>query len=208
MVRIDDSAVVWRKGTGPDLILAMHGFGADERDLAGIAPHLPEQFTVAALRGPNPSPMGAGYAWFEFNPAIDNTDHTLVKASAEAVLAWLDSGIAEKYARVHALGFSQGGVMAVELARLAPTRFASVVHLSSFAHNGDLPGDAELAAMDPKVPLFQGIGHDDNVIAANKRERSIPWLDAHFDVERHYYERGHTITLEELQDVSAFLNRV
>lgn len=207
MVRIDDSAVVWRQGSGDDLILAMHGFGADEQDLAGIAPYLPEQFTVASLRGPNLSPMGFGYAWFEFNPAVDSTDHTMVKASAEAVLAWLDT-VAEKYARVHALGFSQGGVMAVELARLAPTRFASVVHLSSFAHNGDLPGDAELLAMEPKIPLFSGIGHDDDVIAANKRERSIPWLDAHFDVERRYYERGHNITLEELQDVSAFLNRV
>lgn len=207
MVRIDDNAVVWRQGTGDDLVLAMHGFGADERDLAGIAPYLPEQFTVASLRGPLPSPMGVGYAWFEFNPAVDNTDHTQVKASAEAVLEWLET-IGDKYARVHALGFSQGGVMAVELARLAPTRFTSVVHLSSFAHNGDLPGDADLLAMDKKLPLFSGIGHDDNVIAANKRERSIPWLDAHFDVERHYYERGHTITMEELQDVSTFLNRV
>lgn len=206
MVQIDDAAVALHKGTGDELIIAMHGFGSNEQDLAGLAPHLPPQFTLASLRGPQISPMG-GYAWFEFNPAVDSTDHTMIDASANAVLAWLDR-VPEPYARVHLLGFSQGGVMAVQLARLAPRRFASVVHLSSFAHNGELPGDLELARLEPRIPLFQGIGHADDVIAANKRERSIPWLDAHFDVERHYYERGHSVTMAELEDVSAFLNRV
>lgn len=204
MTQIGDGAVLWREGTGDELVIAMHGFGSDEQDLFGIARYLPPELTVASLRGPHSNPWG-GYAWFEFNPAVDSTDHTMIDASAALVLDWLNS-LNGKYARVHALGFSQGGVMAVQLARLDPTRLSSVVHLSSFAHNGDLPRDAELA--ERQLPLFQAIGRSDDVIAADKRERSIPWLDEHFAVERHYYDRGHTILPTELDDVSAFLSRV
>ena len=201
---IDNSAVLWREGSGDELVIAMHGFGADEKDLFGVAQYLPKHLTVAALRGPHSSPFG-GYAWFEFNPAVDSTDHTMIDRSSESVLGWLDS-LEREYARIHAFGFSQGGALAVQLSRLEPSRFASVCHLSSFVHNGELPRDGELA--ERRLPLFHGIGHDDNVIASDKRERSIPWLDRHFDVERHYYDRGHSINVEELHDVAAFLSRV
>ena len=204
MSQIDNSAVLWREGTGDDLVIAMHGFGADERDLFSVAQHLPKELTVAALRGPLTNPWG-GYAWFEFNPAVDSTDHTRIDRSAGLVLGWLDS-LDREYAHVHAFGFSQGGAVAVQLTRIEPGRFTSVCHLSSFVHNGDLPRDAELA--ERRLPLFQGIGRQDEVIAADKRERSIPWLDQHFDVERKFYERGHTISPEELQDVVAFLSRI
>lgn len=204
MSQIDNSAVLWREGTGDDLVIAMHGFGADERDLFSVAQHLPKELTVAALRGPLTNPWG-GYAWFEFNPAVDSTDHARIDRSAGLVLGWLDS-LDREYAHVHAFGFSQGGAVAVQLTRIEPGRFTSVCHLSSFVHNGDLPRDAELA--ERRLPLFQGIGRQDEVIAADKRERSIPWLDQHFDVERKFYERGHTISPEELQDVVAFLSRI
>ncbi|MDO5501353.1 MAG: hypothetical protein Q4F67_16925 [Propionibacteriaceae bacterium] len=204
MNRIDTSAVLWREGTGDELVIAMHGFGADEKDLFGVAQYLPKELTVAAIRGPHDSPFG-GYAWFEFNPGVDSTDHTMINASAHSVLGWLDS-LERDYARVHAFGFSQGGALAVLLARLEPARVASICHLSSFVHNGDLPRDPELA--ERQLPLFHGIGHDDTVIAVDKATRSLPWLDEHFDVERHYYERGHSIAVAELNDVAAFLSRV
>lgn len=203
---IDVDAVRWRQGTGDELVVVMHGFGSDEADLFGIAQYLPAELTVASLRGPISSPFG-GWAWFEFNPAVDSTDHTSIDASAQAVLSWLD-GLECSYARVHTFGFSQGGAMAVQLTRLAPDRFASVCHLSSFVYNGELPGDAALAAKSPRIPLFHAIGTDDTVIAADKRERSRPWLDAHFDVERRHYQRGHSVDPTEIHDVAAFLSRV
>lgn len=204
MAEIDPDVVVWRRGTGKDLVVSMHGFGSDELDLAGLAPHLPGQFSVATLRAPHVGAFG-GYAWFEFDPAVDSTDHTMIDASAQAVLTWLAS-VRNSYARLHLLGFSQGGATAVQMARLASDRFASITHLSSFVHNGDLPGDGLLA--EQRIPLFQGIGRADTVIAADKRERSIPWLDAHFEVERHYYDRDHSVSADEMEDVRAFLDRV
>lgn len=204
---IDADAVLRRPaapGTaGDELLVVMHGLGSHEGDLFGLAPHLPERFEVASLRAP--IPYGGGFAWFEFS-AVDSTDHALIDSAAEGVLAWLD-GLGRPYARIHLLGFSQGGAMAVQLARLAPERFASIAHLSSFVHAGELPGDAALAAREPRIPLLATIGELDEVIHADKRERSAPWLDAHFAVERRTYRRGHAIVGEELADVVAFLDR-
>ncbi|NNG20224.1 alpha/beta fold hydrolase [Naumannella sp. ID2617S] len=202
---IDPHAVLWREG-GAELLVLMHGFGSNAADMFALAPHLPTWATVASLEAPTESPDG-NRSWFEFNPAVDSTDHSRIDASAQAVLGWLE-GLEQQPRAVHLLGFSQGAALAVQLARLAPQRFASVSHLSSFVHAGELPGDAELAAREPRLPLLQTIGTEDQVIAANKRERSIPWLDEHFAVERHHYRRGHAIADEELGDIVAFLNRV
>ncbi|MCH1884109.1 dienelactone hydrolase family protein [Agrococcus sp. ARC_14] len=213
MLQIDADVVRWREGVPGDersadepreLLVVMHGIGSHEGDLFGLAPHLPAALTVASLRAP--IPYGGGFAWFEFSP-IDSDDHTIIDEAAHAVLAWLD-GLEQRYARVHLLGFSQGGAMAVQLARIAPARFASIAHLASFVHAGELPGDAELSAQQPRIPLLTTIGTLDQVIHTDKIERSTPWLDAHFDVDRRTYARAHTIVAEELADVVAFLERV
>jgi phospholipase/carboxylesterase len=209
MLEIDADAVLWRHGTPPDgadaeLLLVLHGIGSHEGDLFGLAPHLPASLTVASLRGP--IPFGGGFAWFGFSPD-DSDDHTEIDASAAAILAWLGS-LEQRYARVHLLGFSQGGAMAVQLARIAPERFASIVHIASFAYRGELPGDAVLAAREPRLPMLTTIGDIDEVINPEKIARSAPWLDAHFAVDRRTYHRGHAIVAEELADIVAFLQRV
>lgn len=208
MLQIDADAVRWREGTNADgeeeLLVVMHGLGSHEGDLFGLAPHLPASLTIASLRAP--IPYGGGFAWFDFS-AVDSDDQALINEASAAVLTWLD-GLERSYRRVHLLGFSQGGAMAVQLARLAPERFASITHLASFVHAGDAPRDAALAARQPRIPLLTTIGTLDDIIQPDKIARSTPWLDAHFDVERHTYERPHSIVAQELADVVAFLERV
>ncbi|MET4098400.1 phospholipase/carboxylesterase [Agrococcus sp. UYP10] len=212
MQQIDADAVRWREGEHDagehdsgegDLLVVLHGLGSHEGDLFGLAPHLPSSLTIASLRAP--FPYGGGFAWFDPSP-ID-PDERARDASAEGVLHWLD-GLDRRFERVHLLGFSQGGVMAVQLARLAPERFSSIVHLASFVHDGELPGDAVLAAREPRIPMLTTIGDLDDVIHRDRIERAAPWLDAHFDVERRTYHRAHSIVAEELADVVAFLERV
>lgn len=201
---IDADAVLWREGTGDDLLVVMHGLGSHEGDLFGLAPHLPEELTIASLRAP--FGYGGGFAWFEFS-AVDSDDHRLIDAAARAVLDWLD-GLGDRFARIHLLGFSQGGAMAVQLARLAPERFASIAHLASFVHAGELPGDATLAQREPRIPMLSTKGDLDEVIHPDKIARSEPWLDERFDVDRRTYHRAHAIVGDELADVVAFLRRV
>uniref|UniRef100_UPI003F7437F0 hypothetical protein n=1 Tax=Enterococcus faecium TaxID=1352 RepID=UPI003F7437F0 len=53
---IDDDAVLWSAApaerAGRPLLVLLHGYGSNERDLFGLVPHLPAEFVFAALRAP------------------------------------------------------------------------------------------------------------------------------------------------------------
>ena len=53
------------------LLLLVHGYGADERDLGGLLPYLdPDGIFAAVLpRGPVAAPGTPGFAWYEFGEA-------------------------------------------------------------------------------------------------------------------------------------------
>ncbi|MCS5732539.1 alpha/beta hydrolase [Herbiconiux daphne] len=215
---IDDSAVVWsvdaselseRLAVEP-LVVVMHGRGSHENDLAGLFPSLPEGVVYASLRAPLPgAPFGmGGWTWFPPGEPSNPTPSTAT-AAASAVLGWLDRIEAEFGAppAVAVMGFSQGGVMSIQLMRLAPHRFAAAVNLSGFSASGEEPGDAVLAELRP--PLFWGRDTEDPVIALSGVERTEAFVAGHFDTSAHLYAGvGHSISLEELGDVSAFLRRV
>jgi len=199
-MQIDDAAVLL---TGPDdaedLLVLLHGRGADEHDLLPLAERLGVPDRVAALRGPVPWQGGRAWAAPTPNP-LGDTD--LVPA-AEAVLAWLDRAAAGAR-RVRLLGFSQGAAVVLELLRSAPNRFASAVVLSGFVP-GTAPSEA-LARRRP--PVFSGHGAIDPVIPASALGPTRAWLEAHTALEAHEYPMlGHGVSDEELADVAAFLAR-
>ena len=76
---------VGTRGEGRRLLVLVHGYGADEHDLAPLAPHLDpdgEFFTVCP-RGPN-SVMGFGAGWYE-RDQDGNIDPTEFLASVDAL---------------------------------------------------------------------------------------------------------------------------
>src|SRR5690606_17512882 len=164
-IMIDPDPVLWsaepESRAGRPLLVLLHGYGADERDLFGLAPHLPEEFVVAAPRAPLAPPWPApGYSWYPIE-GLDSRDPTHVTTAAEALVSWLDAA-APDASQVGLLGFSQGAAIALQAMRLQPARFGFVVNLSGYATPGDLPGDAELAGIRP--PVFWGRGTHDDVI--------------------------------------------
>src|SRR5690625_3601312 len=67
---LDNDAVLWSRDAGDDpLIVFLHGYGSDERDLFALREHLPEDFVYASVRAPlePPFPM-SGHSWY----AIDS----------------------------------------------------------------------------------------------------------------------------------------
>src|SRR2546423_15613639 len=85
------------RGGGADrVLLLLHGYGADERDLGGLLPYLdPDgRFVTVMPRGPIAVPGTPGYAWYEFGlpeeelaaafaSAVDQVDDVLDEAAAE-----------------------------------------------------------------------------------------------------------------------------
>ena len=210
---IDADAVRWRDAAngreGSHLLVVMHGYASHEGDLIELAPALPEEITVASLRAPitlreeAPAEPGA-YAWFAIGG--DNPDRTLIDRSVAGVIDWLD-GLEHEFASVGLMGFSQGGVMTLQLARSQPERFAYLVQLSGFVHTGEHSGDAELAARDPRIPAFQAWGTHDPIISPDATMRTRQWMAAHTAHEPHSYSMPHAVTADEVADISAFLTK-
>ena len=203
-MQLDELAILWsapeRERAGRPLLVLLHGYASHEGDLFSMSPALPLGPVIASLRAPIKE--NGGWAWFSRldnvpgDPKPENVD-----AAASAIIEWLDS---VQHTSVGLLGFSQGAVMALQLLRHAPGRFAATVALSGFVAGRGHPGDAELATARPRV--FWGRGTLDNVIPAEAVQRTELWLPDHSTATiRIYEDLGHSISTAELSEFSAFL---
>lgn len=206
---LDPDAVLWsapaeERGDRPLLVL-LHGYGSNEADLFGLTPHLPGEFVVAAVRAPlAPRFPMPGYSWFTID-GVESRDHDEVVGSTRAVWDWVD-GVRGDAASVGLLGFSQGGVIALQMMRMRPQGAAFAVNLAGYAFPEPADGDAELAEVRP--PVFWGRGARDEVIPPRFVEHTAQWLPGHVDLSgRVYPDLAHSVSAEELGDVRVFLEK-
>src|SRR3954451_12464459 len=177
------------QGSGSDrLLLLLHGYGADERDLGGLLSYLdPEgRFVTVLPRGPIAAPPG--FSWFDMMGVSDQPDPeaALAQGFADALASvddLLDAACAEHgMARDQAVvgGFSQGGGLALALAP-GPhdrPRPAGVLAMSPFVLPGVLQVDLESAI---GVPVLLQHGTDDPMVpVAGTRDLARALSDAGF----------------------------
>lgn len=205
---LDDTAVLWSAEaadrTHRPLLVVLHGYGADERDLFALVPYLPREYVVAAVRAPLTPPFPApGFSWYPIE-GLDGRDPQHVTDAASLVGAWVDAVAPD--ATVGLLGFSQGAAVALQAMRLQPERFSFAVNLSGYATPGALPGDAALAARRP--PVFWGRGTRDDVIPPFLVEHTVTWLPEHAELSGRVYQGlTHSVSEPELDDVRIFLEK-
>ena len=125
-------------GKATSLVVFLHGYGADGADLLGLAdvlgPHLPGTLFVApdAPDACHGSPMGR--QWFPI-PWIDGSSEVAaglgLARSADDLNGFLDAQMASFGAAATALvGFSQGAMMAMQVAPRRAQAMAGVVAIS------------------------------------------------------------------------------
>lgn len=189
----------WGDGPGPTVALLLHGYGATENDLTGLASALGLEIPWASLRAP--IHLGGGAAWFEVVTPGDPAP-VPVQAATDAIWSWVDAFAPGS--RVVPIGFSQGGFVASQLLRTRPERVVAPVILGGFVAGSPQAGDADLAERRPAV--FWGRGAEDRVITAAAIERTRAFLSAHSTlVDRVYAGLGHGISAAEMADVREFL---
>lgn len=208
--------------TGPVVIL-MHGFGAPGDDLVPLARamRVPEGTTFVFPEAPNAMPpeYGAGRAWWMIdmqqmqmammlgkprNLAEEYPDELpQVRAQLISLLdALKDKGIASE--RIVLGGFSQGSMLACDVALHTQRPFAGLVLLSStllaedwwqpkFAARSALPVYQSHGSLDPVLPFPGAIALRDALIGAG--------LDVQFDE----FRGAHEIPMRVLQGASQFI---
>ncbi len=196
----------WASRPDPDtIVLLLHGYGSNERDLPGIVPRLGVDAPWASVRAPIEMGYGAA-AWFPLaNDPSRWLDPAPIEAATTALWEWVDSNVSPGTQLV-LVGFSQGGMMASQLLRTRPERIADTAILSGFVLAAAQPADARLAEERPAV--FWGRGTADAIVPEPLVTAASAWLDAHTTLtEKVYPGLAHSVHDQELADVKAHLNR-
>ena len=198
---IDETAVVRMGSREPDapIVLLLHGLGSHERDLTGLVPYLPPSFAYASLRGIYRYVQG--YAWLESD--IDPAATEKIQTSAAAVETWIAQQTAPV---VGAIGFSQGGILGLQLLRRDPHALDWIVQLSGAPFPAAMPGDAALAEVKP--PALWGHGGLDPLFDEDREQRVREYMRAHTTLEEERRPHlGHAVDEVELRAIAAFLQR-
>lgn len=198
---IDETAVVRMGSTAPDapIVLLLHGLGSHERDLTGLVPYLPPTFAYVSLRGIYRYVQG--YAWLESD--IDPAATEKIQASAAAVEAWI---AAQQVPVVGVIGFSQGGILGLQLLRRDPRALEWIVQLSGAPFPAPMPGDQALAQVKP--PALWGHGGMDPLFDEDREQRVRDFMTAHTTLEEERRPHlGHAVDEVELRAIASFVQR-
>ena len=154
-------------GPAKQLIVLLHGLGADGNDLIQLAPMLAQAVPEAAFVSPHAhqdcdvAPMGL--QWFSFRGETDEIMIQGAEAAAPVVDAFLDRELDRQGLtadRLALVGFSQGGMMALHCGLRRAQPVACLVGFSTL-----LPGpdklDAEIAS---KPPVLLTHGDQDQIV--------------------------------------------
>ncbi|MGZ8752181.1 MAG: thioredoxin [Acidimicrobiia bacterium] len=191
------------------LLLLVHGYGADERDLGGLLPYLdPEgRFCSVMPRGPLSVEGTPGFSWFDFTSA-DGFDAEGFTASLEALDALVDEQCAgHGLARDEAVfaGFSQGGALALALAfrRTEGAKPAGVLAMSPFSALDQVDVDWEAAR---EIPVLVQHGTEDPLIPVGaSRDLAGALLEHEVPTVYEEYPMAHQVALESVQSAHAWL---
>jgi phospholipase/carboxylesterase len=212
-------AIELETGKGPTTsIIWLHGLGADGHDFEAIVPELdlpaiPIRFVFphAPMR---PVTINAGMvmrAWYDVSDAaIRREDEAGVRAS-QACLEALIGREKERGTSANRLllaGFSQGGAIALHTGLRHRERLAGVMALSCYLPVADKLA-AEAHPANRGVPVFMGHGSEDPIVALARAVESREMLRREgYAVEWHDYRMPHSVCLEEIHDISAWLRGV
>lgn len=185
------------------VVLLLHGYGADERDLPDLMNFLPGLPWVSP-RAPEKTDFG-GFAWFGITTPLDPSESEVGEATTK-LWDWIDANLPEDSPLI-VLGFSQGGLMATQLLRTRPQRIVGTVIIAGFIFGGELPGDSVLKANKPKVIYCRGM--QDQMISREAVGKLNVWLQGHTRaITKSYDGLGHSIDARVMSDVAEYVEAV
>jgi phospholipase/carboxylesterase len=204
-------------------VIWMHGLGADgndfvpivhELDLSG-APDIRFVFPHAPMQ---PVSINNGYVmrawydvrWGDLEGRTKQADDAGVRASQVAIVQLIEREVARgtPVGKIVLAGFSQGGAVALQTGLRHPQKLCGVMALSTYLPLAE-SFVQEATAENRKTPIFMAHGLDDAVIqhAVGTQSRDV-LVQNGYDVEWHEYPMQHSVCVEEIAHMGAFLKRV
>ena len=199
------------------VVIWLHGLGADGHDFEPIVPQLalPKDLPVRFVFPHAPEMAVTAFggqrarAWFDFGLGGDTDLPGLAKSVTrvrDLIQNEIDSGTPAN--RIVLAGFSQGGVLAFDTALYYPKRLAGVLALSTFLAQSEKLSSGNTEA-NAHVPILLCHGQSDAVLPLQLGRSAFEALKgARYSVEWKEYPMGHEVCLEEIRDISNWLQSV
>lgn len=199
-------------------VIWLHGLGADGNDFVPVVPELglPDNMAVRFLfpHAPMiPVTCNGGYimrAWYDIETLDDarrHADEAGVRATCEDIRALIANenarGIATE--RIVLAGFSQGGAIAYTAGLTHPQTLGGIIALSTYL---PLPAmvEAEISEANRATPVFAAHGTQDDVVPPQLGMLARDTLlRLQCRVTWHSYPMPHSVCLEEIADIGAWL---
>ncbi|HEY6599002.1 MAG TPA: alpha/beta hydrolase [Pseudomonadales bacterium] len=204
--------------TGPNPAVAviwLHGLGADGHDFEPIVPELklPERtpvrfvFPHAPMRSVTINGGATMRAWYDIDLRAPLAGEADIRASAAEVEELITEQVAQGIdtRRIVLAGFSQGGVIALHLGLRFGEPLAGIMALSTYVHDPEHLVD-HISLPNAGIPIFMAHGLRDPMIPITRAITSRETLRAlNYPVEWHEYAMGHSVCLEEINDIARWL---
>jgi phospholipase/carboxylesterase len=209
--------------TGPNptaSIIWMHGLGADGNDFVPLVQEL-DYTGLPAIRfvfphaNTMPVTINGGYvmrAWYDITGAelTRREDEAGLRASQRSIEALIarekERGIPAS--KIILAGFSQGCAMTLQTGLRHPEKLAGMLCLSGYLPLADKTAE-ERTAESLSVPIFMAHGRQDPVVPFVRAEQSRDVLKSlGYQVEWHEYMMQHSLCIEEVRDINAWLRKV
>ena len=199
------------------LIILLHGLGADGFDLINLAPHFAKVLPNARFISPNApencdmaSPgTQSGFQWFSLQRREASDMLTGARKAQPILNKFIDDQLVKyglKEDKLALIGFSQGTMMSLFVATRRKTKIAGVVGFS-----GQLVGKEELVAeITSYPPVVLVNGDQDELIPVQQQQIAIEQLGVvGIEVEGHIRPNlGHSIDMEGIKIGCDFLQKI
>ena len=193
-------------------LILLHGYGADEYDLMGLAAYFDASMQVLSIRGPG-STLYGGASWFDIDMLPDgslkfNIDQAKVSTDKVVeIISNLKSDGVIPGKRIILGGFSQGATISNLVTLFKPELIEALLIMS-----GRMPEGAE-SLVNPNfafssLPVFAGHGTNDTVIPIAFGRQIVSFWGPRSKLVHHEYPMGHEISQQELQDIQSWLEKV
>jgi phospholipase/carboxylesterase len=200
-------------------VIWLHGLGADGNDFVSIVRELklPDSMPVRFIfpHAPmRPVTINGGFvmrAWYDLAQGSSglNSSESDIRASQIDIEKLIAREISRGQSsdRIILAGFSQGGVIALHVGLRYEKKLNGIMALSTYLAMPDLL-EKEASPANKTIPIFMAHGDQDNVIPMSMAEKSRDaLLKLNYKVGWHAYPMQHSICMEEIEAISAWLQQ-
>jgi phospholipase/carboxylesterase len=198
-------------------VIWLHGLGADGHDFEPIVPELDLPFPVRFVfpHAPvRPVTINAGMemrAWYDIFGfgTHAHEDSSGIRASAAALTRLIDREVERGLSTTQIVlaGFSQGGAIALHTALRETRPLGGVLALSTYLPLAALLAE-ERSPANAQLPIFMAHGSHDPLLPLALAETSRRILEAAgYRVDWHVYPMAHSVCLEEIAAIGAWLTQ-